>query len=801
MSHRTIGLVTQNSPDYVLRTFALWDSGATVVPLRSADDHHRMRLADVAHVESPNSGSGWLDVQRDICIEDKTAQIAFTSGTEGEPKGVVLTHHNLADSVNRLNTVMHVTNEIREYIGVPVFHSFGYGRCRAVAAAGGKSFIPARGFNPLEVNSMLERGQINAISAVPSLWRLLMQSSAISAQAAANVRWIEIGSQFMTGEEKHALRKLFSGARIIQHYGLTEASRSTFLEVDSVSIDQLESVGKPYGDVEIRISNDGRIMVRGPNVAVAILSSEGRADPRDREGWLVTNDLGFLKDGFLYYQGRADDVINCGGIKVAPDAMEQLMRTALGPSGEFAVCRIPDSERGEGILVAATHAVTSSDTEIKDAAVVAAHTLGINARDATHVLRCAELARTENGKIQRKEIAKLFSTRSDMPQSSEEQGAEESLRLKIASILGIQQVANHDTFVTLGGDSLRYIQASVAIEKTLGYLPEGWEQRPIADLDRLAPRTTKFAQIEPSVLLRAIAIVSVVINHAGIFESLFAIDGAAFMLLLPAGYSFARFQLQRVLGSGQAIYALSTLPRVVVPALLLIGIQQIRHRHFEPSAIFFYNNFLGAPTLSFWFIEVFVQIHLILALILLHPGLRRLVRQSAWTTSVVTLGISLLVAQVTPWLWDTTDLYNRVPHQIIWYFFLGWCILFANSSWQRWANTIFIVSIGVALGALHWPPDSRGLWIIFGGLFLNWASPLRLPIYLARGISVLASASLYIYTSHFLLLEPVARAIPQAKYLAPIVISLLGGILFWFCFEKTWQTGQKLLRRAPTTSS
>ncbi|MBD1847835.1 acyl--CoA ligase [Cyanobacteria bacterium FACHB-63] len=96
---------------------------------------------------------------------DDVALISFTSGTEGSPKGVILSHNNLADVVKRLNSLMQIDDSISEYIGVPVYHSFGFGRCRAVAMAGGQFFIPGNGFNPSEIGAMLKNGEINAVSA------------------------------------------------------------------------------------------------------------------------------------------------------------------------------------------------------------------------------------------------------------------------------------------------------------------------------------------------------------------------------------------------------------------------------------------------------------------------------------------------------------------------------------------------------------------------------------------------------------------------------------------------------------
>jgi acyl-CoA synthetase (AMP-forming)/AMP-acid ligase II len=796
-----VGLVANNSPDFVAQAFACWKAGAAVVALRSKDDHERLRLAGGGELRVPLQGDGWLDAAYEPRADDAVAQILFTSGTEGEPKGVVLTHRNLADVVARLNAVMAVSSEIREYVGVPVYHSFGFGRCRAVCAAGGRAFLPARGFNPVEIDALLTAGQINAISAVPSLWRVLLSTGAVSASAARRVRWIEIGSQAMSAAEKRALVELFPDAVIVQHYGLTEASRSTFLKLHGATPAELDSVGRAYGQVELAISGDGRIMIRGPHVSARMLVKGQAVDPRDEGGWLTTNDRGRLDSGQLFFLGRADDVINCGGLKLAPDLLEarvreQLGLDAAGQPGEFSICRVPNPVRGDGILIAASADLGRSDEELAQAVVDAAAAFNVSARDATHVWRVPALPRTDSGKVKRDELSKRFAAQAPAEETAGAappvRGRAGTLRSELGAILGVRSIGDLDTFVNLGGDSLRYIQASVCLERRLGYLPDAWERLTLRELEAMPVRHEKKSQVEPSVILRALAITSVVVNHTGVFDGHFAIDGAAFLLLVPAGYSFARFQLQRVLESGRAAWALTTLPRVIVPTLLVLLVQQARHREFVLSPLLLYNNFVKPPGVySYWFIEVYVQVHLLLALLLSIRALHAPLRRHGYASSVVALLLSALACVSIPLVWNTQHLADLLPHIALWYFFLGWCALFAEKHWQRWLNTALIAGITLAI----LPGTSRGIWILLGSLYLNWAKPVRLPIPLARGISTLASASLYIYISHFLILEPFARLFPSLGFVGQLLFAWLVGIAFWFGFERAWQAGQRLLER------
>jgi acyl-coenzyme A synthetase/AMP-(fatty) acid ligase len=803
-----VGVVSKNSISYVQTLFECYQNQQIVVLLRRADDS-RIRQTGVTRVVEPDDAKGWFKEVYVFPRGDALAQIAFTSGTEGEPKGVLLTHRAFADVTERLNKVMEVDSRIREYVGVPANFSFGLGRFRAVAAAGGASFLPPHGFDPLEIRELLKAGEINAVSAVPSLWRILLANERIFGSEAADLKWIEIGSQYMSRGEKEQLKALFPNAIIVQHYGLTEASRTTFLRIDQTEGEALESVGRAYGQTEVRISHTGRICIRGPHVARQLLKDGEYAPNVDAEGWLQTSDLGHLEEGYLYYDGRADDLINCGGIKLSPEALERELRALLNLSDGLAVAAVPDPLTGHGVLIATLRHQEPDEAALLDGTSELLLTCGINNRRVIKRLTLDTFPVTDTNKVRRKALAQQYKeqeARKPTPPAEPSAPRATSIRAEIGHIFG-RKVGPQDSFISLGGDSLSFIQASLIIEERLGFLPDDWERLPISQLERMqqTPSTASAdsdvgSSMRSEIVLRAVAILGVVITHA----DLYFMPGGAFVLIVFAGYAFARFQRDR-LWSGRVFQAFTPfLLRILVPYYLVLAAYAVARGGIEPQHWFLIANFypeiqLGTGLLPFyWFIDNLTQIVILFSLLFLVHPLRRILRDRPFGAGLTLLGISFAVSIATPAALRGADLamleagwfFVRTPMFTFYMFVFGWCLFFASEKWQRFLLTgaALITFSTVQIG-------SYSIWLIAGALIAIWAPSIVVIPPVRKIASVIASSSFYIFIAHmipiYLALFVIGIDNAYAKF-AVVLIAISLGIIMAAVVRR----GEAMMRRA-----
>jgi len=264
---------------------------------------------------------------------DNVCDVLFTTGTTGNPKGVKLTQDNIMQAAININTYIGTNEHDVEVLALPICHSFGLGRLRCVLSQGATLVLLGSFANLRSFFECLQKYQVTGFGMVPSIWNYICKFSGKRiTQYATHIRYIEIGSAPMEIENKKKLSDLFPNARVCMHYGLTEASRSSFIEFHKDAL-YLNSIGRAAPNVEIDffdenglklpVGIEGELCVKGQHVMRSYYADEDNKDIYYGD-YFRTGDWGMKNDeGYCYLVGRKKELINVGGKKVSPVEIEE----------------------------------------------------------------------------------------------------------------------------------------------------------------------------------------------------------------------------------------------------------------------------------------------------------------------------------------------------------------------------------------------------------------------------------------------------------------------------------------------
>ena len=270
------------------------------------------------------------------CTPDDPADLLYTTGTTGRQKGVLLTHHNIAQAAANINAFIGTESTDVELVPIALSHSFGLGRLRVMAQAGHTLALEPGMRNPARTLKRLLDLKATGMAIVPAGFDLILRMTGKRlGDARGHLRYVEIGSAPMRMDIKQQLMDLLPDTRICHHYGLTEASRAAFIDYHR-DRNKLASIGRASPNVRIAVQDSdghempaghcGEIVVRGGMVMQGYWRQPELTRQALRDGWLHTGDWGYRDaDGYLYLAGRQSDLVNVAGWKVSPEEVERAL--------------------------------------------------------------------------------------------------------------------------------------------------------------------------------------------------------------------------------------------------------------------------------------------------------------------------------------------------------------------------------------------------------------------------------------------------------------------------------------------
>ena len=335
----TVAFVLRNSPASVAAYHGALRAGAVVVPLNPLLSEHeiRQRVADAGARLLPVDGLDGPPLAEGARPDgDETAVILYTSGTTGEPKRVELTHAGLRLAADYL---AHDGLGLREddvlFGAAPLAHVFGMSGCMNAAISARACLALVARYDPSAALETIEHEGVTVFMGVPAMCASLL-AAADAAGRAPQMRIAHVGGAPLAVELLHAFERRF-GLTVLEGYGMTECG-GTATTNHAGRERRPGSVGTPASGGEVRIAEDGEVLLRSPTLL------------RGHEGWFATGDVGRLDDdGYLYLVDRKKDVILRGGYSVYPREVEEALY-AHPAVREAVVLGVPHAPVGEEVV-------------------------------------------------------------------------------------------------------------------------------------------------------------------------------------------------------------------------------------------------------------------------------------------------------------------------------------------------------------------------------------------------------------------------------------------------------------------
>ncbi|CAN7357544.1 AMP-binding protein [Arthrobacter sp. LjRoot78] len=722
-------------------------------------------------LRSGADGQNLLEERREVTrhqLHPDLALLLSTSGSTGSPKLVRLSHANLQSNAESIADYLGIGEDDRAITTLPMSYCYGLSVINSYLLRGASLVLTDLSVVDSCFWELFRRHRVTSFAAVPYTFELLDRVGFADMEL-PSLRYItqaggRLAPDTVALYAEHGRRR---GWDLFVMYGQTEATARMAYLPPRLAASRPGAIGIPVPGGTFRIDpvpglEDGELVYTGPNVMLGYAQSPedlalGRTIRELRTGDLARTD----SSGLYEVVGRRSRFVKIVGLRVDLGQVERI----LADLGMEAACAGTD----EGLVVA-----VKGSNDLHLVAKVLAQGIGLP-RAALEVYGVPEIPRLASGKVDYQGILVLpqhnrVPVEPSVASVDDTGSGRDSVRKIFEATLERTDVTDGDTFVSLGGDSLSYVAASVRLEQMLGHLPPDWHVTPVRDLEPQArtphhpARRRWFAPTDTSIVLRAVAIILITGTHVGLFSW----PGMAHVLMAVAGFNFARFQL-----TGDRVprlkRQLGSLSRVVIPSMAFITVAYLLTDRYSLANIVLLNAVIGPEEVTtqwhFWFVEVLVYVLLGMTALLAIPWVDKAERRFP-----LLFPLTLLAAGLTT-RYDLVD--PGVPHTApaLWLFALGWAV--ARS--RTWAHRCTASAIAALSIPGFFDNPVREMTLLAGILVLIWLPSIPVPRGLQRLTGLLASSSLYIYLVHWLVYPPISE-VSQALAVAA---SLCAGVAYW----------------------
>ncbi len=309
--------------------------------------------------------------ESEVALDD-LATVIFSSGSTGEPKGVMLSHYNILSNLEQFGHILNFTHHDRLLGILPFFHSFGFTvtLCLPAEIGGGVVFHP----NPLDaraIGTLVRENAVTLLLATPTFLQIYMRG--VPSGDFGSLQLVITGAEKLSEQLAGAFEQCF-GIRPLEGYGTTECAPAVAVNIMDFRAAGFHQIGgkrgkigrvlpgmtarladpeNPWGENKITAGEPGMLLVRGPNVMRGYLGLPEKTADVLRHGWYCTGDMATIdEDGFLQITGRLSRFSKIGGEMVPHLKIEEKLQELAGVAETmFVVAGVPDEKKGERLVV------------------------------------------------------------------------------------------------------------------------------------------------------------------------------------------------------------------------------------------------------------------------------------------------------------------------------------------------------------------------------------------------------------------------------------------------------------------
>lgn len=729
-----------------------------------------------------------------------------TSGSTGATKLVRLSHKAIDANAASIVEYLRIASDDRALTTLPISYSYGLSVLNSHLSAGASVVLTDRSVVDNELWALFDSTGSTSIAGVPYTYELL-EATGFRDRTHKSLRTMTQAGGRLAPEiiETYFQWSRDSGSRFYTMYGQTEATaRMAYLPPEMME-GHFDCIGVPIPGGTLRLANEdgspvgpgetGEMIYTGDNVMMGYATERADLAKGAELTELKTGDLAKQVDGGLFkVVGRSSRFSKIAGLRVGLDEIEHMLKE----NGIEAVVAGDDTLVSIGVI-------DEEHLEAAERVVDIRTTIPLRSRI---VFALGDTPRLLSGKVDYPAVraaGRAAFEAGEQVQLGGSVGNASALAAVFARALNRAAVSPNDSFRSLAGDSLAYIEVSMAIERTLGHLPDHWESLTIEQIEMMAASAPpvsgkrQFRSVASEMLIRPIAMTTIILGHTVEHSDMIMWKGGALTLLMAAGYNAARFQRDQMISDKRWGLLVNFFIRFLVPYYIVMLVYEL----------FAANTHAGLPTLLLvntyfkddafknfghaWFIQALLHLILIMITLFAIKPIRKFAVEQPWNFALVLIGVAGVARFGTTAIFPA-DILDQHGHRLdLWaYTFpIGWALASADTARKK----LLLVALAFVFTAFDRGVNTATFYVLAGAVVLMFVPRVTVWSPIAEFMALLAQATYYIYLVHGIARHLVGKRLGIESVPLKVAGGIALGLLFFFFWRWVLATFSRLMAR------